>query len=853
MRRSHTLEALPSRRKPVLRSFTNEKQSAGDTDSMHTGTAAFVGGKYKSQSHLQSTQSTVQVLNASHAASFVDAERMPFLAQHDLPTSHLVESTEVKVNSSKVIGEGDYTRTHEVKYFKWNKLRRGKFAQNPLVLDDQDDNHNHNAATASSTNPKNGSNTNSSSSNHDTKETPTRPYAIKGIHPKVVENTVDHSHELHNHFDVAARRLVLEALYLANLQHSFILPFRGLCLADRALFDQEDLESVMLITDRLGETLEMRMKTWKQLRLKREKHKEVSRQQEEFILGSLQLDLAMMGHDLMHHLPKLPRRDQDHHRHPPVDPNEAYPADLVALQTNYVLQVAHALEYLHHRGIVVRDLRPNTIGFKEYPHHHTVQLFQFGFCREIPASSDTIPPEPIQASYQHPASGGSNGNGNMSVSVLGGESMDMFDDGSTDLNQAAIASSSSPPLPPPTTTTNTNGSSFSFRSSIKMSSSSRKESEHFRRTGSREVVRSSRVDAKHYRAPETYPVVRSPRSPKKLHDESVQSQEASQHLMNGSDDGPGFHRSGTTGSTASNNTCSSRTSSVSFSLQNGNDGAGGPGFHRSGTNESAASNRSTASSNKSYALYSNDHQNDYKYQYNGYTTKADIYSLAMIYYEMMAEGKPFGRSILAREVHYYKVQSLGLRPPLGKHHFPRSVKVVLEQAWNPIVEKRLSATELSQTLTTILYMLEGKGLSSNLPYHKGKGAAADKTSTSTAEMDQQKQLAVTNLPRRAASLMISVPLHANNNKKGWSTVWNQKESLPELDSNEVMEAIQAHRVSNKDKKPKPKKSRPARAKSLTSWIPTFKMGGMMESDLYSKTWETLLGEGYKQKKKSTRP
>jgi len=73
-----------------------------------------------------------------------------------------------------------------------------------------------------------------------------------------------------------------------------------------------------------------------------------------------------------------------------------YPEDLVALKTNYALQVLHALQYLHQHGIILRELRPETIAFKEYPHHHTVQLCDLSSCKEIPSHGGLVPPEELE-------------------------------------------------------------------------------------------------------------------------------------------------------------------------------------------------------------------------------------------------------------------------------------------------------------------------------------------------------------------------------------------------------------------------------------------------------------------------
>ena len=899
--------AAPKRR-TILKTL-----STGEGDRRISGSASLDSDRGWSGNHKQQQQQ--QQTLEQNIASFVDAERMPFLAQKlgwqdadaSVPiattatalTAHLLDSSEIKINTGKggILGEGDYTRTYEIKSFKWKK---GKFGSNrpiPLVKDQNDTTTNNNNNNNNSNNIKGDKSTNTQDKNN--AENIARQYAIKCLNPRLhVVDTLsssDHSLSASLILDTAARRLVREAFYLAHLPpHPFILPFRGWCFQASALQNEATaLDTVSLITDRLGDTLEMRMKIWKQLRIKRGGEKEIVRQQENFILGSLQMDLAVIGHTLMH---KMPTSDDEGNagniRGSSVPKNEAYPADLVALQTNYILQVSHALEYLHDHGIVVRDLRPNTIGFKEYPNHHTVQLFHFGFCRELPSekgpsetSDRMIPPEPIlvSAGYQ----------GNTSLSAPEGVEAFMTDN----TQSSALAALHDVPIKTATTatpsTTKTSGG-FSLRRTLSNASNASRGSISRQSHATEGVTRSPRSDAKHYRAPETYPVVKVPRHPQKLHENSVQGNPTSEQPQTassvvspppdvlvsaksctmgvgtlGSDSGrlaPSFHRSGTNTSNASNTTTSSINSSqhggvpTTISSNDGGcgDGGSGPAFRRCGTNE-------TTGTNISYSLYSvsSEHQerqlhkqqqqggDPYKYQYHGYDGKADIYSLAMIYYEMMAEGKPFGKSMLARDSHYYRVQSLGLRPPLRRHHFPRTVKAVLEQAWNPVLEQRPTAKELAQKLTTVLHMLEGKGLSS---LHNAKKKSTQGTANT---VDVQKLDTIKKLPKRAARLMISVPLHANNNKKAWSSVWDRKECTPKLDSNEIVEAIQAQRVNKEGKKkPAAKKTRPGRAKSLTSakaltnWLSTLKVGGMAESEVNSMTCEALLGKDYKEKKKT---
>ncbi|CAB9510379.1 Probable LIM domain-containing serine/threonine-protein kinase DDB [Seminavis robusta] len=56
-------------------------------------------------------------------------------------------------------------------------------------------------------------------------------------------------------------------------------------------------------------------------------------------------------------------------------------------KTNYALQMADAIDYLHQRRLIVRDFKPANTGFKRGLNGvDQVQLFDFGLCRELPQS-----------------------------------------------------------------------------------------------------------------------------------------------------------------------------------------------------------------------------------------------------------------------------------------------------------------------------------------------------------------------------------------------------------------------------------------------------------------------------------
>jgi len=137
------------------------------------------------------------------------------------------------------------------------------------------------------------------------------------------------------HFRRAAVDLIVEAKYLAALDHPNIINLRGIAIGESSGF-VDGYDGFFIILDRLHETLEGRIDSWKQ-----------------YPRGSLQ------------------------HQH-----------DLLILQAEYALQLGNALVYLHDRRIMFRDLKPSNVGFlSEDPYR--VQLFDFGLCRELPRESNS--------------------------------------------------------------------------------------------------------------------------------------------------------------------------------------------------------------------------------------------------------------------------------------------------------------------------------------------------------------------------------------------------------------------------------------------------------------------------------
>ena len=136
-------------------------------------------------------------------------------------------------------------------------------------------------------------------------------------------------------FTSAAANLMMEAHFLGQLDHPHILKLRATAAGGSSSFQHGHHDGYFLILDRLSETLEQRIhSTWRT------------------------------------------RRDPHALRVQPL--NETA---LLQIKLQYALELASALQYLHERRIVFRDVKPSNLGFDT---HGTLKLFDFGLARQLP-------------------------------------------------------------------------------------------------------------------------------------------------------------------------------------------------------------------------------------------------------------------------------------------------------------------------------------------------------------------------------------------------------------------------------------------------------------------------------------
>ncbi|GKY92735.1 hypothetical protein MPSEU_000243500 [Mayamaea pseudoterrestris] len=162
-----------------------------------------------------------------------------------------------------------------------------------------------------------------------------RRYIIKNLNPKLAFNP--------KKLVVGAKDLVMEAHFLSSLAHENVMELRGWSAAGIAGFAETGrADGFFLIFDKLQETLSRRISVW------RERAKETKK-------GSLMKNRTAMRMQLFTERIKV------------------------------AIDIADAVQYLHSKRIIYRDLKPANIGFDQ---NDVVKVFDFGLAVELPEGSD---------------------------------------------------------------------------------------------------------------------------------------------------------------------------------------------------------------------------------------------------------------------------------------------------------------------------------------------------------------------------------------------------------------------------------------------------------------------------------
>ena len=154
-----------------------------------------------------------------------------------------------------------------------------------------------------------------------------KKYAVKYLSRKLLRRPKD--------FYDAAMDLSREAEIMASLDHPHILKARASTFGGTEAFAETGrFDGFFIVSDLLSDTLTQRIQQWQRLPI----YKEMSRLQK------------------------------------------------LIMKTQYAQQLASAVDYLHDRRIIFRDLKPDNCGFLDDA-QDTLQLFDFGLCRTLPPSA----------------------------------------------------------------------------------------------------------------------------------------------------------------------------------------------------------------------------------------------------------------------------------------------------------------------------------------------------------------------------------------------------------------------------------------------------------------------------------
>jgi hypothetical protein len=160
-------------------------------------------------------------------------------------------------------------------------------------------------------------------------------YVLKNLNPKLAFNP--------KKLVVGAKDLVMEAHFLSSVDHPNVIKLRGWSAAGVAGFSETGrADGFFLVFERLDETLSRRIAAW------RERSKDSKK-------GSLMKSRATLR------------------------------MQLFTERIQVAVDIATAVEYLHSKRIIYRDLKPANIGFDR---DGVVKLFDFGLAVELPEGSE---------------------------------------------------------------------------------------------------------------------------------------------------------------------------------------------------------------------------------------------------------------------------------------------------------------------------------------------------------------------------------------------------------------------------------------------------------------------------------
>jgi serine/threonine protein kinase len=193
-------------------------------------------------------------------------------------------------------------------------------------------------------------------------------YAVKHLRNRLVTRTPEK-------FKRAAIDLIMEGQLLLVLDHPNIVGLRGWCGDGPKAFASRDPRGFFLILDKLPVSLEDRMLEWrnKQIKYQRQLTRQTISQQRTNMVTSWAR--------------KALRRNQKEETTPsaPTIKTITGMQDLLVERLKVAYNIGQAIQYLHSKRLIHRDLKVANVGFDIYGQ---VKLFDFGLSRLLPLTSD---------------------------------------------------------------------------------------------------------------------------------------------------------------------------------------------------------------------------------------------------------------------------------------------------------------------------------------------------------------------------------------------------------------------------------------------------------------------------------